>query len=453
MNSIHKIQHYFFAALISMMIIGQVPAQAQVDEKRMERDIRIMQKALNETLRQEMGWERPVIWGRDETKKPRYIPKVGIMLYALNKAARVRISPSEAPGSESEIEQVLTTFLADYGDLAQELPPYEHIMIQYNEGGDGNRMIFMEEDKRRGRVEEIAAAPNQEKGETLLVKVPKETVQKLRKGTISFADFEQAVEANWTENETENDREFKIFAQILKSLYEEERTPRSFSYFYSDEDCDGCETSESEKEPFFPDSYGFKSSWGDQVEFQRTQGLGVEYLLKLGYYLEGYNTAFSSNVRVIIQDGQVLQADERGPEGSEKLDEEKREYLRDRDEKIENLFESFVAEMQEAIILYGRTLRSLESEEFLIVLVEMPACFECELPADVEFKIQRKALNAYDEGKMELEEAIDAIQVAQKGKARELQDLPAMMMGRSTNYRLRGRGGSAISIESHPRKN
>ena len=427
MKSIHKIQSYpLYVTILSLLLSCQF-SMAQVDEERMERDVTIMQRALNELLRQELNQDLGIPWSSSKDKA-RYIPQVGIMLYANLTGPRVAIAPVPVNDSDrfideenGDIEQVFKNFLADYGDLARELPEDESIILRYSPShSDGPRRITT---TRNGRSR--ISVTTDENYSTLTAKVSQKDVIKFRKGEVNRGTFEAAIEISRSEGSGETAKEFKVFRQILKGLFDQENDHFATGIaVLSDDDENEWNSDAFDEDAFKWDSYSFKTAWGNRVDFERLEGVGVVYEFSLGYFLKGYNSIFAlgySSKKNKWQD-----ADEDDSEEIE-IDEEKQSYLLKRDEKLEDIYGNFHRDMKEAMVLYGRTLRSLEADEFLIIRTEMPACYECELPAEVEFKISRADLAEYDEGESDFEDVMDKVQITEKGEANRLKNLEGLL--------------------------
>ena len=443
MKSIHKIQSYPILLWVLALLLGPTLGQAQIDEQRMERDVRIMQQALNEMLRQEYNWEFSNRWGSGK-EKASYIPDVGIMLVAGNSGAFFPVAPRVYEEDEeregTEIEEVFKDFLADYGDLARELPEDEVILLRYtSKDSDDSFHLAQSAD---GPVEKKSKWASKGNFEKITAKISKENVLKFRRGEINREEFDNRIEFTRSETDSENSKEFKIFGQILKSLFESDNSASDVliaTYFDTEE--------EEECEPCYDDAlkwntYSFKTAWGDRVDFERIEGLGAIYDVSLGYYLEGYNSILSlrSNRGRLRVNGEGWVVEEGEEPEEEEINEERRDYLLMRDDKLEDIYGDFIREMKEAMVLYGRTLRSLPDDEFLIIRAELPACYECELPANVEFKVQRAVLDEFDEKEVDFDEIEEKIQVTEEGEARKLQNLERLLYDSDSKIQVYSNG-------------
>ncbi len=430
-------------ALMICISAVSISAYSQIDEARMNRDVKIMQEALHSLFQGDDS--RPFLTRTDRAQPSKYIPEMGIMLQAPeiknNSYTYYQEDYEEGQGEANDksasqptgIELILKDFLKDYGDLAQQLPANEYVMIRYS---PKNETVSW--NNRRGNATLYNA---DQTSENYLVKVLKKDIDAYRFGNIDKDEFYERVETSITNEESLDTKEYKVFASILEGLYS------------SDHD---YQRDEDEQNPFSQSRFYHKSSFRNKVSPELLKGYGVIYQLKLGYELQGYNSRLAANtfswssndkagkVITTTEHGQVIiiESDEDTKDDEEKTadrdedvdqdeeieeeDEDKQteNYLLDRDRKIEDIYQdSFKSELKQYMIDYGRTLRSLNEDEFLVINVEMPACYECDLPAHIEFRVKREVLSAYERGKMDKEEALKNIQVTESGKARDLQDL------------------------------
>jgi len=419
---------------------------AQVDESRMERDIRIMQSVLNELFRETSGNRLERDWNTTESTNNRYVSGLGIMLevpstriYTSKFMRQYRDDRDEDCENDTDntfepAKRTIQTFLKDYGDLAVELPDDEYVMVTYRPKSQTNEYYFNRDDEKTVQ--------------TILMKVSKRDIERFRANQISEEEFYDSIKTSTTNDDIAQTKEYKVFASILKSLYSSENDEGRFEPVIQ-----GDEDNEEEMLYNFQQSrYYHKSGLRSAVPFEMISGYGVVYSLKLGYKLEGYNeVAFQNTLRLNgktingrLRNGQVIiierdgdevykvedsdsEDDEQDEEELQDLEENQIAYLQARDEKITAIYDNFMDEIRQNMIEYGRTLRSLDDQEWLILNVELPACYECDLPANLAFKVKSSVLADFDRGDIELEEAIDEIQLDESGLARELRDIPALM--------------------------
>ena len=406
-----------------------------VDESRMNRDIKVMGHALTEMLSDELdGYSGNYHFNSAE--KGKYIPGFGIMLrfpkvsgfsaWSSNgqkKSSGYAFSGKEF--SEEEIDkmvELIKDFMVNYGDLASQLSPEENLMVHLDSDSQAFPRLEVFD---QNSVSAIARVRGQ-KNPKLSVKVQKKYIDQFKEGKIDEEALKSNIVVEKGNAEEGSDRSFKVLAKILQSIYERDYDSRPFF---------SGEVSDNEEEG--PEMFYHKSNFSG-VEYDFIQGMGVMYQLKLGYPLKGYDADLwrwsgeEGKVIINLDDlgiGISSSDDEDHDEEADEVEEDDeedssmdKEYLRDRDEMIEKIYPNFKSEMVRQIVEYGRTLKGLESDEFLIINVEMPACFECRIPAQVEFKARKSLLEDFDGRKIGLNDALDQVIVSESGKASELMD-------------------------------
>ncbi len=83
----------------------------------------------------------------------------------------------------------------------------------------------------------------------------------------------------------------------------------------------------------------------------------------------------------------------------------------ERKEIIENLFPEFENEIKNFVIDYGRTIRSLENDDMLVLKIKMTRCDECSIPKSIEVAIKMNVLKQFDQQKLSREKALAAITI------------------------------------------
>ncbi len=83
----------------------------------------------------------------------------------------------------------------------------------------------------------------------------------------------------------------------------------------------------------------------------------------------------------------------------------------DRDVIIDQLYSKFVENLKQFIIDYGRTIRSLEDTDHLMLKIKTTRCWDCKIPKYIELTIKIKDLKAYDRQKLSREKALAAIEI------------------------------------------
>ena len=75
------------------------------------------------------------------------------------------------------------------------------------------------------------------------------------------------------------------------------------------------------------------------------------------------------------------------------------------------MYPRFEKELKENIVEYGRTLKSLESDEILMLKIKMTECEGCDIPEVLELSIKASELANYSAGKISKEAAMAKVGV------------------------------------------
>lgn len=127
----------------------------------------------------------------------------------------------------------------------------------------------------------------------------------------------------------------------------------------------------------------------ENVYYERLKDYGVIY------YMEVYSSNQSDFDRKYIMP----------TIGMEGLSQE------DRDKKVKELYPQFEKDMKADILEYGRTVKSLKPEEFLVFNIKLTKCQQCGIPSSLELSVQADVLNNYGLGKLTKEAALNKISV------------------------------------------
>ena len=87
-----------------------------------------------------------------------------------------------------------------------------------------------------------------------------------------------------------------------------------------------------------------------------------------------------------------------------------------RDKKVTELYPAFEKDVEESMLDYGRTLKSLKDDELLVVKVKLTRCEGCGIPKTVEFSVKNAVLKDFNSGKLTKDAAMAKINL-NKGPA------------------------------------
>ncbi len=82
--------------------------------------------------------------------------------------------------------------------------------------------------------------------------------------------------------------------------------------------------------------------------------------------------------------------------------------------KIEALYPQFITDLKAFMVDYGRTIRSLNDSEKLVLDIQLTKCEVCSIPASIEASIPVSQLKNFDQQKISREKAIGAVNIKEK---------------------------------------
>lgn len=88
----------------------------------------------------------------------------------------------------------------------------------------------------------------------------------------------------------------------------------------------------------------------------------------------------------------------------------------ERDKKVKELYPVFEKDLKENLIEYGRTIKSLQDNELLVLNVKLTRCNGCGIPATLELSVKANVLKEYSSGKINKDSALTKVTV-KKGQS------------------------------------
>ncbi|MEP0986781.1 hypothetical protein [Ekhidna sp.] len=126
----------------------------------------------------------------------------------------------------------------------------------------------------------------------------------------------------------------------------------------------------------------------------------------IGYTkLEGFGITFSMKVYSSSSDGGFHTIKTTGESG---LTQE------ERNQRIVEMYPKFEKSFKENLLDYGRTIKSLKSDEMLIFKVKLTECRGCDMPQEIEVSVSGKTLQSYDKGSLSKENGLKQVSVKKK---------------------------------------
>ena len=374
--------------VLLFFLTGSAVSWGQIDEDRMDRDLRVCEDVMRSLLRQE--FQQGYRFGNYGGSEADYVENVGAIfkispnnyfwdgrgIYGISsdlkdasitiqraigdavddkqirekaEARRDKVAEEQQEKMEDILDryqQVATNFIADYAHLLSQLPPDEQVIVQIKLG----RMpgVFFSSDDCDD-CPMVAYAGSQEGSESMdqvNLSVAMADVEKYHQAKISREALEEAIEVERVTRNTARDANLEIFASALDKLFDQRV---SNTYFIS----------------------------SPSVSYERLSNVGAIFNVKV----------YSSNID--SKDTYSMPT-----QGTENMSKEAR------NQKVKTLYPAFIDQMKDALVDYGRIINSLEDDNSVVIRVRMTECEDCGLPDKVELSVKMGDLKAFDMQKL-----------------------------------------------------
>jgi hypothetical protein len=90
---------------------------------------------------------------------------------------------------------------------------------------------------------------------------------------------------------------------------------------------------------------------------------------------------------------------------------DKKFSLEERNKKVEQMYPTFESDIKNFIVDYGRTIRSLGDNEMLMLKIRLTKCEGCSIPKSIDVSVKGSVLAQYDQQKINREKALASIEV------------------------------------------
>jgi len=401
MNYLSKITSL---ATVCVLVFCLQPARGQsdIDNNRMQRDINIMENILEEMFK--TSWEArgntvrvgSVAFGRNNDIRGTYLPDYGVIFNIPGgPPAFVIETDSDDEGfaynfqygdsdgekvDEESITSRIVEFLRDYSSTIGQLSNSDRVMVIYSSNvPDREFTIFRSDDSNVKR----------QKIPSISVVAKKSDLQAYRSGDLSDEQFRNRLDISTAEANERAQKDLKVMAGIFESAFEDSDS-ESFriagSVDYLKLDNFGALFS-------FDARYAQRSEWS----FSKLQ----RSLESIGKDLENARDELEEEIRVSIDIKDSVRAKNR------KEIQEKRSQHQ---ENVRKGYDTFVNDLKEYLVDYGRTLSSIKSNQYILVSVSLPNRYD-KIPERLDLQIRKSQLDAMDTGKMSRSQVMNQIKV------------------------------------------
>ncbi|MEL6673148.1 MAG: hypothetical protein AAFR61_13185 [Bacteroidota bacterium] len=281
---------------------------------------------------------------------------------------------------EKKIE-MMRYFLMNYGDLASELPKNERIMLIYGHRVENSLVAVGRWTEAPAVAGTTSRSRSRKEPAMISMSVLRDDVDKLRQRNLSEEDFDEAISIEYIKDGDQKRMAFDILGQIIQEVANKHKLTS------------GKNAVSLNGEYAFPASFGQPTA-----SYEILAGYGVVYSLKLrktGLRFVSNNNRRNSNIELEVPG------------------------LEQYEENLDSLYKEIVLDLQEAMIEYGRTLRDLKKNEWLVVKLDIPGCAECESPAEIQVRVPQNVLEDFDRRNISLDTALDRMDITSRGKAKD----------------------------------
>jgi len=351
---------------IGSMLLIPVLVNAQIDQTRMDKDLRVAANVLEMLTR---GDNHSMMYGNNV--EGNYIEGYGVIFsvgggYSILTDAIVRdfsysyswgdggsgaviVAPKSdntlkekdndtRKQAQAEFENVMIDFLANYSQLISQLKPTDKVVVSTSQS-NAEYVVVFRNNLREGRESQGITAE-------LLKKDHNDYIS----GKISNDQLIAKIKITKTSGDEGRSKDLDLFGSMLKTIYDDDYTD---SYFIS---------------------------W--EPKYERLKGIGVIYSFKV------YSSYDENGLY------RMPGINEKGLTNSQ------------RNEKVIALYPVFIKSMRENIIQYGRTITSLDSDEVVLLKISLTKCDGCSIPKKIQFSVKQSVLVDFNSGKLSQKDAI-----------------------------------------------
>lgn len=373
-------------------------AQTNIDANRMNRDINIMENILQEIFKVRLEGKGSTLHfapyssfsiGSSHDIRGTYLPGYGIIFTIPGRSSGFMVlsgdadtesysysfqySDDESSGKEVTEESVtnrIKEFLMDYGSTIGQLSNDDRIMVIYNTRNHNRDFVIYSGSRQNSDKKQLP---------TISVVAKKSDLQAYRSGRISESELNDRLSVSTVEADAKEQLELKVMANIFETALKEQEG-KSFrirgSVNYLNLDNFGA--------LFFFDARYASSSGSYFLEAPQITGFS---------FREEEERA-RVEVQSVIED---------------RLRETK-EKQQETEEEIKKSYETFISNIKEYLVDYGRTLSSVTSDQHIMISATISSSVE-EIPERVDIQVKKSVLEAMDRGSTSRENAIGQVVV------------------------------------------
>lgn len=396
MKALSKINSFIF---MLVLIAGLQPAAAQqsnIDNNRMNRDINIMENVLREMFKTRWSVRGNTVsvssgdffMGQDYDIHGTYLPGYGI-IFTIPGGPPGFVTFSDAQGksysytfqygdnkhgeevNSETITNKIAEFLRDYGSTIGQLGDNDKVMVIYKANSPNqNGWPFQDAESEKSDRQKLS---------TISVLAKKSDLEAYRSGKIGEDTFRKRLDISRAEAHEKNLMDLKVMAKILETAFKD------------------------------ADEKSFRVS--GSVDYLKLDNFGALFSFDARYsngnlFLEKLAPSADSEAKMV----QIFAAEKKARQGKKNEDQSLDKKEAERKQKTVKAYKDFVNQLKEYLVDYGRTLKSVDSDQRILVSVNFSSRYE-EVPERVDIQIRKSTLDAMDRGKLNRDQAISKIQL------------------------------------------
>lgn len=411
---------YLLTAITMSLILSMQPAEVviaqDIDANRMNRDIRVMENIIGELFktqnatRERGGGNNFVVnsfSGGASAVKGTYLPGYGVIfdIKGSDKANFILVTGDNeekkierrfyynSDGVESEdgeavnqenLTRRMGQFLKDYGSTIGQLKGDEQILLIYGDQKNQNRIRlrvnanYSESESDINDTKNIDAidVEKMEKKDlpVISLSVKAKDLQDYRRGKLDEAALDKRFEI------ATSDREEKLDLKVMEDIFESALSGKEGPHF----------------------------RMMGRSNHLVLDNFGAIFSFDVRYSLRGGNSAFGMWSR---RDAERLAEELRAGRGRvavEIHEERVREESDERENRVSEAYDMLIKDIKEYLVDYGRTLSSVEADQYVLVSVSINGRYE-DVPERLEIQVSKSVLEDMDRGKLSREKALEQV--------------------------------------------
>ncbi len=399
MKNIYK---YLLIGLLSITFTPIESFAQAIDANRMNRDINIMENILSELFRTTVvsGDEATVVINRNgffrggNDTRGTYLPGFGIIFMVSNPANKAFYVTSQGSGSstysfyydsdsddddpkidEESITNRIKEFLKDYGSTIGQLKGDEKVMVIYGSKSNANTLVY-QLNSRRTQVSD-----EKEKIPVISVSAKVSDLNDYRSGKLNASAVDSRFNIATTEDKEYLD--LKVMGNIFETALKDQ------------------------------EGEAFRITGGG-VSYMMLENFGALYSLDVRYDEFGRASTIFRNFegrarsQALAELTAVGQARNNETSNDQDFEERKKEL----EQNLANAYQNLISNIKEYIVDYGRTLNSLQSDQFLLLSVSINGRYD-NIPGRLDIQIKKSVLEQLDRGRIDREEALSQVVVTE----------------------------------------